>query len=97
MKIHLYKNTPFGIERVNDRPLTIEEARAVLKGNPSLTARDAESAAYEVLHMPIDWQDEEPTCQAKQAALTAYQAALPLPFTFAELWHRLGFSSEVYP
>tara|TARA_R110002073_G_scaffold57373_1_gene145817 strand:+ start:2991 stop:3272 length:282 start_codon:yes stop_codon:yes gene_type:complete len=63
MKIHLYKNTPFGIERVNDSPLTIEEARAVLKGNPSLTARDAESAAYEVLHMPIDWQDEEPTCQ----------------------------------
>jgi hypothetical protein len=62
-KIHLYKNTPFGIERVNDRPLTIGEARAVLKGNPSLTARDAESAAYEVLHMPIDWQDEEPTCQ----------------------------------
>ena len=63
MKLHIYKNTPFGIERTNDRPLTIEEARAVLKGNPSLTARDAESAAYEVLHMPIDWQDEEPTCQ----------------------------------
>ena len=62
-KIHLYKNTPFGIERVNEKALTIEEARAVLKGNPSLTARDAESAAYEVLHMPIDWQDEEPTCQ----------------------------------
>ena len=63
MKLHIYKNTPFGIERTNDRPLTIEEARAVLKGNPSLTARDAESAAYEVLHMPVDWQDEEPTCQ----------------------------------
>ena len=63
MKLHIYKNTPFGIERTNDRPLTIEEAKAVLKGNPSLTARDAESAAYEVLHMPIDWQDEEPTCQ----------------------------------
>ena len=62
-KIHLYKNTPFGIERVNDHPLTIEEAKAVLKVNPSLTARDAESASYEVLHMPIDWQDEEPTRQ----------------------------------
>lgn len=34
--------------------------------------------------------------EAKQAALTAYQSALPLPFTFAELWHSLGFSSEVY-
>ena len=63
MKLHLYKNTPFGIERVNDRPLTINEAKAILKGNPSLTVRDAESASYEVLHMPIDWQDEEPTCQ----------------------------------
>ena len=63
MKIHLYKNTPFGIERVNDHPLTIEEAKAVLRVNPSLTARDAESASYEVLHMPIDWQDEEPTRQ----------------------------------
>ena len=63
MKIHLYKNTPFGIERVNDHPLTMEEAKAVLRVNPSLTARDAESTSYEVLHMPIDWQDEEPTCQ----------------------------------
>ena len=63
MKLHLYKNTPFGIELVNDHPLTIEEAKAILKVNPSLTARDAESASYEVLHMPIDWQDEEPTRQ----------------------------------
>jgi len=63
MKIHIYKDTPLGIERVNEKALTIEEARAVLKGNPNLTARDAESASYEVLHMPIDWQDEEPTCQ----------------------------------
>ena len=63
MKLHLYKNTPFGIERVNDHPLTIEEAKAILRVNPSLTARDAESASYEVLHMPIDWQDEEPTCR----------------------------------
>jgi len=61
MKIHLYKNTPFGIERVNEHSLTIEEAKAVLRVNPSLTARDAESVSYEVLHMPIDWQDEEPT------------------------------------
>ena len=63
MKIHLYKNTPFGIERVNERALTITEAKALIRSNPSLTARDAESASYEVLHMPIDWQDEEPTCQ----------------------------------
>lgn len=63
MKLHLYKNTPFGIERVNEKALTITEAKALLRSNPSLTARDAESASYEVLHMPIDWQDEEPTCQ----------------------------------
>lgn len=63
MKIHLYKNTPFGIERVNEKALTVTEARALIRSNPNLTARDAESASYEVLHMPIDWQDEEPTCQ----------------------------------
>ena len=63
MKLHLYRNTPFGIERVNEKALTITEAKKLLRSNPSLTARDAESASYEVLHMPIDWQDEEPTCQ----------------------------------
>ena len=63
MKIHLYKNTPFGIERVNEKALTVSEAKALIRSNPSLTARDAESASYEVLHMPIDWQDDEPTCQ----------------------------------
>ena len=63
MKIHLYKNTPFGIERVNEKALTVTEAKALIRSNPSLTARDAESASYEVLHMPVDWQDEEPTCQ----------------------------------
>ena len=68
MKLHIYKNTPFGLERVNDRPLTITEAKAVLMSNPSLTARDAESASYEVLHMPIDWQDEEPTAQEMAVA-----------------------------
>ena len=71
MKLHLYKSTPFGIERVNDRPLTINEAKAILKGNPSLTVRDAESASYEVLHMPIDWQDEEPTGQETAIASNA--------------------------
>ena len=63
MKLHAYKNTPFGLERVNENALNIEEAREMLAANPSLTIRDAESASYEVLHMPIDWQDEEPTCQ----------------------------------
>ena len=63
MRIHLYKNTPFGLERVNERALTVIEAKALLRSNPSLTARDAESATYDVLHMPIDWQDEEPTRQ----------------------------------
>ena len=63
MKLHAYKNTPFGLERVNDNALNIEEARAMLAANPNLTVRDAESASYEVLHMPIDWQDEEPTRQ----------------------------------
>ena len=68
MKLHLYKNTPFGIERVNEKALTITEAKALLRSNPSLTARDAESASYEVLHMPIDWQDEEPTEREKAVA-----------------------------
>ena len=58
--LHAYKSTPFGLERVNDHPLTIAEAKAMLRANPSLTVRDAQSASYEVLH---DWQDEEPTEQ----------------------------------
>ena len=60
LTLHAYKNTPFGLERVNDHPLTIAEAKAMLRANPSLTVRDAQSASYEVLH---DWQDEEPTEQ----------------------------------
>ena len=58
MKLHAYKSTPFGLERVNDHPLTIAEAKAMLRANPNLTVRDAQSASYKVLH---DWQDEEPT------------------------------------
>ena len=58
MKLHAYKSTPFGLERVNDHPLTIAEAKAILRVNPSITVRDAQSASYKVLH---DWQDEEPT------------------------------------
>ena len=68
MKIHLYKNTPFGIERVNEKALTATEAKELIRSNPSLTARDAESASYEVLHMPIDWQEEEPTAREKAIA-----------------------------
>jgi len=61
MQLHAYKSTPFGLERVNDHPLTIAEAKAMLRANPSITVRDAQSASYEVLHMPTDWQEEEPT------------------------------------
>ena len=68
MKLHAYKSTPFGLERVNDHPLTIAEAKAILRVNPSLTVRDAQSASYEVLHMPTDWQDEEPTAQETAVA-----------------------------
>lgn len=68
MKIHLYKNTPFGIERVNEKALTVTEAKELTRSNPLLTARDAESASYEVLHMPIDWQEEEPTAREKAVA-----------------------------
>lgn len=58
LTLHVYKSTPFGLERVNDHALTIAEAKAMLRANPSLTVRDAQSASYKVLH---DWQDEEPT------------------------------------
>ena len=68
MKLHLYRNTPFGIERVNEKALTVTEARELIRSNPSLTARDAESASYEVLHMPLDWQEEEPTEREKAIA-----------------------------
>tara|TARA_B110001452_G_C15185610_1_gene411796 strand:+ start:52 stop:333 length:282 start_codon:yes stop_codon:yes gene_type:complete len=68
MKIHVYKNTPLGIERVNEKALTVTEAKELIRSNPSLTARDAESASYEVLHMPLDWQEEEPTAREKAVA-----------------------------
>jgi len=68
MKLHIYKSTPFGLERVNDNPLTIAEAKAILMVNPSLTVRDAQSTSYEVLHMPLDWQDEEPTAREMSIA-----------------------------
>ena len=58
LTLHVYKSTPFGLERVNDHALTIAEAKAMLRANPNLTVRDAQSASYKVLH---DWQDEEPT------------------------------------
>jgi hypothetical protein len=66
MKIHLYKNTPFGIERVNEKALTVKEAKALLRSNPALTVWD--SASHEVLHMPIDWEEEEPTAREKAIA-----------------------------
>ena len=80
--LHAYKSTPFGLERVNDHPLTIAEAKAMLRANPSLTVRDAQSASYEVLH---DWQDEEPTEQELAVArnfsagiIIAFAASLAL-------------------
>jgi len=57
MKLHIYKNTPFGLERVNDNALTIEEAKAVIRANPTLTMRDAESQSYEALLMPLVDED----------------------------------------
>jgi hypothetical protein len=44
------------------------EAKAMLRANPSLTIRDAESASYEVLHMPIDWQEEALTDKERAIA-----------------------------
>ena len=57
MKLHIYKNTPFGLERVNENALTIEEAKAVIRANPTLTMRDAESQSYEALLMPLVNED----------------------------------------
>ena len=65
LTLHVYKSTPFGLERVNDHPLTIAEAKAMLRANPNLMVRDAQSASYKVLH---DWQDEEPTGQEMAVA-----------------------------
>ena len=57
MKLHIYKNTPFGLERVNENALTIEEAKAVIRANPTLTMRDAESQSYEALIVPLVNED----------------------------------------
>jgi len=90
MQLHAYKSTPFGLERVNDHPLTIAEAKAILRVNPSLTVRDAQSASYEVLHMPTDWQDEEPT-EREISIAGSFKAVIiialvaPVALFFAEL------------
>ena len=72
MKLHIYKNTPFGLERVNDNALTIEEAKAVIRANPTLTMRDAESHSYEALLMPL----EEPSAEV----LTSQEVAIAKNF-----------------
>ena len=43
MKIHIYRATNHGLERVNDQPLTTDEAREIIKANPLYTMRDASS------------------------------------------------------
>ena len=69
MKIHLYKNTPFGLERVNEKALTVTEAKALIRSNPSLTARDAENASFEVLVLLLASQAAcEPTEREKAVA-----------------------------
>ena len=72
MKLHIYKNTPFGLERVNANALTIEEAKAVIRANPTLTMRDAESQSYEALIVPL----EEPRAEV----LTSQEVAIAKNF-----------------
>ena len=47
MKIHIYKNTTLGLERVSFKPVSPSEAIAMLRANPALIMRDAESGTYE--------------------------------------------------
>ena len=51
MKIHIYRATNHGLERVNDQPLTTDEAREIIKANPLYTMRDASS------YDSTDWED----------------------------------------
>ena len=93
MKLHAYKSTPFGIERVNSRPLTTAEAKAMLRANPSLTIRDAESASYEVLHMPIDWQgaaltDKEKAITSNLKAVIVFALTAGIVLFIAEILTR---------
>lgn len=39
MKIHLYRQTPFGLERINDKLLTLEEADALRRLDPLLLSK----------------------------------------------------------
>ena len=57
MKLYLYKQTPFGLERLNENALTVKEAVQVLKSNPDLVVRDAESINYAQLHGSADISD----------------------------------------
>ena len=67
MRLHIYRKTNHGLERVNDQPLTTDEAREIIKANPSYMMRnaDAESyhAHYDALLLQADWQAEPPTAR----------------------------------
>jgi hypothetical protein len=55
MKLHIYRATNHGLERVNDQPLTTDEAREIIKANPLYTMRDASSYNSTELE---DWHNE---------------------------------------
>ena len=55
MKLNIYRATNHGLERVNDQPLTTDEAREIIKANPLYTMRDASS--YDVTELE-DWHNE---------------------------------------
>ena len=56
MKYNIYKPTNRGLERVNDKSLTAEEAWAIMQTNLNYIARDA-SVNYQVTELE-EWQEE---------------------------------------
>ena len=81
MKLYLYKTTPFGLERVNEKALTVKEAVQVLKSNPNLVVRDAESTNYEQLHNVSDGltvKEEEIARNSRVVLAIALAAGLTL-------------------
>ena len=64
MKLHIYRKTNHGLKRVNDQPLTADEAREIIKANPSYMMRNADAEDYyktNGLLLQADWKDEPPT------------------------------------
>ena len=77
MKLHIYRATNHGLERVNDQPLTTDEAREIIKANPLYTMRDASSYdSTEWRNKPTHYPMSESPTEREQAIAKNFSVGL---------------------